>query len=231
MKEALEEGIVAIQEIATGGKRLSKVTELLSAQVESLSPLKEANLRVKEQLDAVSMLQGKLEQSLGDLEQLTDMSKKESEELIANCVAEAGNMVTMLEENVKQQLGDFEQRLALVTKASDDVIQNGSTEMTGVVTKFDETLEQRLKNFDRRLTQSEKAAENSIENAVQQLSDQLTKILDRQLNDIRADLRDTREAIRDRFDTNTQQLKQEIANVESRLKAEMPRSIFGKRGS
>ena len=151
MSDDVEEGISAIQQIAEDSKRLSEVTEILASQVEGLSPLQEANLRVKEQLDMVTMLQGKLEQ--------------------------------------------------------------------------------RLEDFERRLSQTEKASEEVMEAFAERVSSKLTSALDSHLSDIRAELRDTREATRDRFDTNIQQLKQELADVERRLMAEMPKSIFGKRGS
>ena len=151
MSDDVEEGISAIQKIAEDSKRLSEVTEILASQVEGLSPLQEANLRVKEQLDMVTMLQGKLEQ--------------------------------------------------------------------------------RLEDFEKRLSQTEKASEEVMEAFAEKVSSKLTNALDSHLSDIRAELRDTREATRDRFDTNIQQLKQELSDVERRLMAEMPKSIFGKRGS
>ena len=151
MSDDVEEGISAIQKTAEDSKRLSEVTEILASQIEGLSPLKEANLRVKEQLDMVTMLQGKLEQ--------------------------------------------------------------------------------RLEDFERRLSQTEKASEEVMEAFAEKVSSKLTSALDSHLSDIRAELRDTREATRDRFDTNIQQLKQELYDVERRLMAEMPKSIFGKRGS
>ena len=151
MSDDVEEGISAIQKIAEDSKRLSEVTEILASQVEGLSPLQEANLRVKEQLDMVTMLQGKLEQ--------------------------------------------------------------------------------RLEDFERRLSQTEKASEEVMEAFAEKVSSKLTRALDSHLSDIRAELRDTREATRDRFDTNIQQLKQELSDVERRLMAEMPKSIFGKRGT
>ena len=70
-----------------------------------------------------------------------------------------------------------------------------------------------------------------MEAFAEKVSSKLTSALDSHLSDIRAELRDTREATRDRFDTNIQQLKQELYDVERRLMAEMPKSIFGKRGS
>ena len=151
MNDDVEEGISAIQKIADDSKRLSEVTEIIASQVEGLSPLQEANLRVREQLDMVTMLQGKLEQ--------------------------------------------------------------------------------RLEDFEKRLSQTEKASEEVMEAFAMKVSSKLTTALDRHLSDVRAELRDTREATRDRFDTNIQQLKQELSDVERRLMAEMPKSIFGKRGS
>ena len=151
MSDDVAEGISAIQKIAEDSKRLSEVTERLASQVEGLSPLQEANLRVKEQLDMVTMLQGKLEQ--------------------------------------------------------------------------------RLEDFENRLSQTEKASEEVMEAFAEKVSSKLTNALDSHLSDIRAELRDTREATRDRFDTNIQQLKQELSDVERRLMAEMAKSIFGKRGS
>lgn len=151
MSDDVEKGISAIQDIADDSKRLSKVTEILTSQIDGLSPLREANLRVKEQLDMVTMLQGKLEQRIAD--------------------------------------------------------------------------------FETRLAQTEKASEKVMEVFFEKVSKELASALDRHLSDIRAELRDTREATRDRFDTNIQQLKQELSDVERRLTAEMPRSIFGKRGT
>ena len=150
MSNDVEKGISAIQDIAIDSKRLSEVTEILSSQVEGLSPLREANLRVKEQLDTMTVLQAKLEERLAD--------------------------------------------------------------------------------FETRLSQTEKASEKAMEVFVEKVSKELASALDRHLSDTRAELRDTREAIRDRFDTNIQQLKQELSDVERRLIAEMPKSIFGKRG-
>jgi len=151
MSDDVEEGISAIQKIADDSKRLSEVTEIIASQVEGLTPLQEANLRIKEQLDMVTMLQGKLEQ--------------------------------------------------------------------------------RLEDFEKRLSQTEKTSEEVTEAFAEKVISKLNSTLDSHLSDIRAELRDTREATRDRFDTNIQQLKQELSDVEKRLMAEMPKSIFGKRGS
>ena len=151
MSDDVEEGISAIQKIADDSKRLSEVTKIIASQVEGLTPLQEANLRIKEQLDMVTMLQGKLEQ--------------------------------------------------------------------------------RLEDFEKRLSQTEKTSEEVTEAFAEKVISKLNSTLDSHLSDIRAELRDTREATRDRFDTNIQQLKQELSDVEKRLMAEMPKSIFGKRGS
>ena len=68
---------------------------------------------------------------------------------------------------------------------------------------------------------------NSLDRSLDQKFNDLKSSL---LSEIRAELRDTRESTRDRIDNGFRQLTSELAVMERRLIAEMPRSIFGRRG-
>ena len=149
--DTVNEGIAGIQTIVDGAKRLSVVTDTLRAQVDSLTPLQEANHTVKEQLAMVAALQN--------------------------------------------------------------------------------SLDKRLDTLESHLIKLESTAEKSANELVERISSNLRNALDQHLSDVRVELRDTRESVRDRLDTSSQHIKQELADIEARLTAEMPRTIFGKRGS
>ena len=71
---------------------------------------------------------------------------------------------------------------------------------------------------------------NSLSEQNETYSQQLTQFKESLLSEIRAEMRDTREASRDRLDIGINSLGQTLDSMETRLIEEMPRSIFGKRG-
>mgnify|MGYP000305835583 CR=1 FL=1 len=98
------------------------------------------------------------------------------------------------------------------------------------VAAIHESLIRRMQEHEARLEHSERAFEILLHQSMEQLTDKLGSLMQRSITEMQSELRDTREAIRDRVDTNIQRLTQEIRDTEERIKSEMPRSLLGKRG-
>lgn len=108
-----------------------------------------------------------------------------------------------------------------------------SAEITSHLNQLETTLTE-LKNaisaFESSNVKWMQTINNSLSEQNETYSQQLTQFKESLLSEIRAEMRDTREASRDRLDIGINSLGQTLDSMETRLIEEMPRSIFGKRG-
>lgn len=87
-----------------------------------------------------------------------------------------------------------------------------------------------LRSFETKQKIFEERLEVKIASLSRELSDRVEGVEKSLVTEIRGELRDSRESTRDRMDNAVNKIKETIDAARQSLIAEMPKSIFGKRG-
>lgn len=174
---------------------------------EAIEDIKKSGLKLSDTLDRIEALENKLSGLLSAQTQL--------ETIIDRIATALGGMETA-SKDLSENYDAFTQQASLLPNQVDQVIERA---------------EERIKEHQAKLTilldELPELVDQTIEKKLQtKISDLETRLSDR----LRDELKDTRQALRDAMEVNARTLEVKLDTSSRDIIAEMPRTLFGRRG-